>query len=119
MAKLPAKQGAADSEAFVFLSCGQTAPDVALLFVEVQDRTHLGIQGRIAIWQTLLQIFVHSGFGNTEVSRGSPDRGAGFDDVHSKSAGSFLYGLLHGDPSDAVWCHEKAMPQGHLICKII
>jgi hypothetical protein len=45
---------------------------------------------------------MNGGLGNAEVTRGGSDGCTVFDHVHSKSAGSFLYGLLHGFPSDAV-----------------
>ena len=79
---------------------------MSFLLVSFQYGPYLGIECRIALAQPLLQVFVHSRLGNAEVSCGGPDGSAGFDDVHSKSAGSFFYGLRHGFPSDAVCCQK-------------
>jgi hypothetical protein len=63
---------------------------VPFLLVPVEDMAHLKVQGLVALWQTLLQIFVDGGFGYPEVACGRADGRAGFDDVHSQLAGSLL-----------------------------
>ena len=88
--------------ASIFPPGGHTAPDVAFLFVSLQYRPDLGVEGRVVLWKTAHQVLVNGGFGNAKVICGCPYSSAGFDHVHSKSAGSFFYGLLHGFPSDAV-----------------
>lgn len=88
--------------ASIFPPGGHTAPDVAFLFVSLQYRPDLGVEGRVVLWKTAHQVLVNGGFGNAKVTCGCPYSSAGFDHVHSKSAGSFFYGLLHGFPSDAV-----------------
>ena len=62
-------------------------------FVLLQDLSHLRKQGRVVSGQALDDIFMNGRFGDAEMAGSSPDSGAGFDDVHSQFAGSFLDGV--------------------------
>ncbi len=87
---------------FVFSFCCQTAPDMPLLFVQIQYLTHLQIQSVVILLQPVGKILMYRGFGNAEMPGGCPDGGTGFDHVHSHFAGPLLHWLRHWHPSDAV-----------------
>ena len=97
---------------FVFLPGGHSAPDMPLLFIQVQYLPHLSIKSGIILRKTLLQVLMDGGFGDAKVFCGSADSCAVFDDVHSQFAGSLLDGIYHGIPSDAVCCQQT-------LCKCI
>lgn len=86
----------------VLAAGGHAAPDVALLFIEVKDLSNLDKEGRIALRQTLGQILVDGGFGDTKLLRCRAHGGSGFDHVHSQFTGSLLKVMFHRLPSDAV-----------------
>ena len=77
----------------VLLPGGQAAPDMSLGLVGFQNLPHLRKQGGIILGQALDDVFVNGGFGDPKVPGSGPDCGAGFNDVHSQFAGSFLDGV--------------------------
>ena len=82
-----------------------------LLLIYIQDLPHLLIEQMVILRQPLLQILVNRGFGDAKVLGGRPDRGPCFDHVHSHFAGSFLNGVRHNLPSDAV-CYRDTICAG-------
>ena len=92
--------------AFVFPSCGHAAPDVPLLLVQIQYLPDLQVQAVVVLLQSAGQVLVDGGFGYSEVFCCGPDRGPGFNHVHSQFAGTLLHAVIHLVPSDAV-CYRK------------
>ena len=75
---------------FILPSGSQAAADMAFLFIHIQNFPDLQIQGVIVLFQPLGNILMYRGFGNAEVLGGRPDRGTGFDYVHSQLTGPVL-----------------------------
>ena len=82
----------------VFFPCGQSAPDVALLFVFIHDPTDLGIELRVDFLQPLLKVLVNGGFGNPEFPGCGTDGSVVFNHVHSQLAGPLLDRFIHEIP---------------------
>ena len=93
----------------VFFSGGLAAPDVPLLFVQIQNGSDLLIQKPVIFLQSLGKIFVDRRFGYSEFPCRSAYSGTGFDDVHSQFSGPYFDVVCHMFPSDAVSCREKHM----------
>jgi hypothetical protein len=74
----------------IFFSGCHTTPDMALLLIHIQNLPHLLVQREIVLFQSVGQIFMYGGFGNTEMPGGGPDSGAGFNHVHSQLTGPLL-----------------------------
>ena len=83
--------------ALILFPGGQTAPDVALALVFVQDQPHLGVQIRMAL-QPLGQILVDGGFGDAELLCRGANSSAGFDEVHSQVTGALVNVFFHRLP---------------------
>ena len=99
--------GAQDLFSLVFLPGSQTAADMPLLLIQVQNLPHLGIKRGVILWEPLLKVFVDGGFRYPEMLCRGSHRCAVFNDVHSQFAGSALDGVCHGIPSDAVCCQRN------------
>ena len=89
--KNPAEQTAGQClESFIFSLCCHSAPDMAFLFIDIQNLPHLQIQGVVVLLQPVGKILMYRGFGDAEVPGSRADSGTGFDHVHSQLAGPFL-----------------------------
>jgi hypothetical protein len=74
----------------IFALCSHTAPDVAFLFVFVQNFPDLQIQRIVTLPKLFRQGFVNGGLGNAELLCGFADSGTGFNHVHSQCAGALF-----------------------------
>ena len=77
----------------VFSPGGHAAPDMPLLFVDIQHLPHLPIKGAVVLGQPLGNVLMYRGFGNSEMLCGGTDCRAGFNHVHSQLAGSVFDGI--------------------------
>ena len=84
--------------ALVFSAGGHAAPDVPFLSVQVQNLADLPVEQGIAVGQTLAQVLVYRGFGNTEMLRRGPHGSPGVDDVHSQLPGPVIHIVRHQIP---------------------
>ncbi len=84
---------------FVFFTGSQTAANMALRLVCIQDLAYLLVESFVISWESLGKVFVYGGFRYTEVLRRCPDSSPGLNDVHSQLAGSFFDRVCHTVPS--------------------
>ena len=79
--------------AFVFFPGGHTAANMPLLFIDIQHLPHLTVKQPVTLGQTLLEIFMYGGFGDTEVLCCGAYRSSGFNHVHSKLTDAIFDGI--------------------------
>ena len=101
--------------AFILFSGGHSAADMSLQLVLLQNSSDLQVQSVIEFRQSLLKIFMHSGFGYAKMSCGGTDGGPMLNDICSQFAGSLLDGICHIHPSDAVLLRKIYAPKNRVM----
>lgn len=79
----------------VFLPCGNSAPDMTLCLVHLQNATDTAVKLRVDILQTVGHVFMYGRFRYMKLLGGGANRRVVFNNILTKFNGSFFNGSFH------------------------
>ena len=97
----------------VFSSCRETAADMPLGLVALQQRAHLQPQRAVEVFEPLAHVLVHRRLGNAEALRGGAHGALMLQQVRGQSARALLDVLIHETTPRARRsgpCAKQALP---------